>query len=251
MLHSRWINGNLAYWDTHQCRIIDAVGASVVSYINHFVSLPVDDGTAQPVDWVIFTDHDPGMSLPASNPGGVLKVDCGNTDNDEANCQLGTATNEPWVITTSNLKPLYFGIRVKAAEHADEGIFVGLMEPGKTADTLTDDSGVLIDADLIGFNILTATPAAWNATWKKAGQAVQAITGVAVNADDYHIFEFYFDGASTVTFWADGTAHATVATTSAATFPSAEEMTITLAIKTGQGTAKSMAIDWIRVVQFN
>lgn len=249
-VHSKWINGALAFYDTHEARIVEAIGANVYKYLNHFISLPVDDTTAKPSDWVVVTDHNPGMSLPASNPGGTLKVDCGDTDNDEANCQLGTATNEPWVITTSSGKPLYFGIRVKTAEHADEGIFVGLMEPGSTTNTLTDNSGVLADKDFVGFNILTATPTAWNITWKKAGQKVQAATNVATNADDYHTFEFYFDGASTVRFFVDGVESATTATTSAGTFPSGEELTVTLAIKTGEGVAKSMLIDWVNVVQF-
>jgi hypothetical protein len=119
------------------------------------------------------------------------------------------------------------------------------------ANFLTDDSGVVVDDDFIGFNILTATPAAWNVTWRNAGQAVQAVTAVAVNADDWHIFEFWYDGATTVTFWSDGTAHATTATTTAATFPFNEEMGPILACKSGDGAAKLLQIDWLRIVQFN
>ncbi len=260
MMHSRWINGNLAFWDTHLCRIIDAIGASVVKYINHFTHMALDDTTRNPSEWKWISDTaTDSITLPVSNAGGVMQLATGGVDNNETYLQLGGAacdTNAPFVIGgaagIANNKPLYFGARVKPLEHADEAYFVGLAEEGAAAaNFMADNSGVLADKDFVGFNTLTATPTAWNVTWKKNGQAVQAITGVVVNADDYHIFEFYYDGATTVTFWIDGVAHATVATTTAATFPGAEEMSPIFAVKTGEGTLKRLQVDWLRVVQFN
>ena len=75
MMHSRWINGNLAYWDTHQCRIIDAWGANVYKYLNHFVGLPVDDTTANPTEWSFSGDTATGsLTSPASLTGGVINI---------------------------------------------------------------------------------------------------------------------------------------------------------------------------------
>lgn len=260
MLHSRWINGNLAYWDTHQCRIIDAIGTSVVKYINHFTHFAADDTTRNPTEWKWVSDTaTDSVTLPVSSPGGVLQIATGAVDNNETYIQLGgatSATNAPWVIGgaagVANSKPVYFGARVKCTTHVDGGWFVGLAEEGSAAaNFMADDSGVLADKDFVGFNILTASPAAWNITWRKNGQAVQAVTNVVANADDFHIFEFYYDGATTVTFWIDGTANATTATTTAATFPGAEEMAPILACKSGDGAAKLLQIDWLRIVQFN
>ena len=260
MLHARWINGNLAYWDTHQCRIIDAYGATVCKYLNDFTHFAADDTTRNPSEWLWASDTaTDSVTLVASVTGGVMQLATGAGDNNETYIQLGSiasATNAPWVIGgaagVANQKPLYCGARVKALEHADMGVFVGLAEEGAAAGNfLTDASGALADKDCVGFNILTATPAAWNITWRNAGQAVQAVTAVAVNADDWHIFEFYYDGATTVTFWVDGVAHATQATTTAATFPGAEEMAPILAVKTGEAVLKRIQIDWLRVVQFN
>jgi hypothetical protein len=255
MLHSRYINGNLAFWDTHSCRIIDAIGASVVKYINHFTTICIN-AALDMADWLTVTDHVAGVSLVAGAPGGIIEITCGNTDNDEYYTQLGSATNEPFVIGgaagVANNQPLYFYARVKAIEHADEAYFVGLAEANSAAaNFLTDNSGVVADKDFIGFNTLTATPDAWNMTWKKSGQAVQTTAGVAVNAADWHIFEFYYDGATTVTFWIDGVASTTVATTTAATFPGAEEMSPILGLKTGEATLKRLQIDEMRVIQFN
>ena len=71
--------------------------------------------------------------------------------------------------------------------------------------------------------------------------AVQAITAIAVNASDWHTFEFFYDGVTTVRFYADGVLNATVATTTAATFPYAEEMAPIIGVKTGAAAAKSAA----------
>ena len=260
MLHSRWINGALAYWDTHQCRIIDAIGTSVVKYSNHFVAMPLDDTTRNPSEWRWVSDTaNDAITLPISTTGGVVQLATGAGAENETYLQLGGAasvTNAPFIIAgaagAATNQPLYFGIRVKALEHVAEGVFVGLAGEGASAQNfLTDATGVIADDDFIGFNILSATPAAWNITWRNAGQAVQAVVGAAVNADDWHTFEFYYDGATTVTFWADGTASATVATTTAATFPFYEEMSPILAIKTTAAFLKRVQVDWLRVIQFN
>ena len=175
------------------------------------------------------------------------------TDNNETYLQFGAGgsdTAAPFVITDSNGKPVFFEAYVAAAEHADEGVFVGLAEEGAAAaNFLVDNTGAVADKDFIGFNILTATPAAWNVTWKKAGQTVQTVAGVAVNADDYHIFSFFFDGASTVYFYVDRVLVSTQALTSAATFPSGQALAPILAVKTGEGTAKSLNVDYIKVWQ--
>jgi hypothetical protein len=256
-LHSRYINGNMAFWDTHMCRIIDAWGPSVVKYINHFVSLPADDTTRNPSEWKWVSDTaTDAVTLPISVTGGVMQLACGAGGEDETYLQLGgatSATNAPWVIGgaagIANAHPIYFGARVKALQHAATSVFVGLAGEGAAAaNFLTDATGVIADDDFCGFNILVATPTAWNVTWRNAGQAVQAVTGAAVNGDDWHTFEFYYDGVTTVKFFADGTLNATVATTTAATFPGGEEMSPILALK-GQA-AKQLQIDWLRVFSF-
>ena len=72
----------------------------------------------------------------------------------------------------------------------------------------------------------------------------------AVNADNWHIFEFWYDGVTTVKFFIDGTLNATVATTTAGTFPGGEELSPILGCKSGDGAAKVLQIDWLRVFSF-
>jgi len=260
MLHSRYINGALAFWDTHQCRIIDAVGGNVTKYVNHFTHMPLDDTTRNPAEWSWVSDTaTDAITLPASLTGGVMNMATGAVAQNETYLQLGgaaCATNAPWIISgaagVANTYPVYFGIRCKALQHASEAYFVGLAGEGAAAaDFLTDATGAIADDDFVGFNTLQATPDAWNITWKHTGGAVQAVTAVAVNAADWHVFEFYYDGGTTVTFFVDGVANATTATTSAATFPHDAEMSPMLAVKTVGGAASSLQVDWLRVFQFN
>ena len=101
----------------------------------------------------------------------------------------------------ANNSPLYFGARVKGLEHADESYFVGLAEEGSAANGfIADGAASIVNKDFIGFCTLSGTPDAWDATWKITGGAVQTVAAVAVNAADWHIFEFWYDGATTVTF---------------------------------------------------
>lgn len=214
-----------------------------------FVRPVVDDTTGLPTDMLLSGDHK--TTAYPKVAGGVLQMNCGDTDNDEYYAQLAIgATHAPFFITDANSKPLWFEVYCKAGQHADGGWFVGLAEENSAAaNFMADNSAVLADLDFIGFNILTATPAAWNATWRKNGQAAQAITGVAVNADDYHRFGFHFDGLHTVTFYIDRVANATVALSSAATFPSGQALAPIFGVKTGEAVDKSLLVDYVRVVQ--
>ena len=226
-------------------------------FFDDFLQMAMDDTTHNPLAWTYQSDTAAGaVTLPNAatvGPGGVARLATGGVDENETYIQAGHLnTFEPFVITDASKKIVAFECRVRVNQHAADSIacFIGLAEAGcAAADFLTNATGVIADKDFIGFNVLSATPTAWNATWKKAGQVVQAIVGGAVNADDWHIFSFIFTGLSTVQFCFDGVLHATVATTTAATFPSGEEMSPIIAIKETVAGAKTIDVDWIKVAQ--
>lgn len=222
-------------------------------FFDDFLTFPIDDTTILPVHAKAVSDHGTTAFNLQTLAGGVLEVSCGDTDRDESYIEFGQGAgvlSAPFDMTDAGGKPLFFSTRVKSLEILDTSIFIGLAEENAAAaDFLTNDSGVLADKDLVGFNILTATPAAWNVTWKKAGQAVQIIAAAAVNAADWHIFSFWFDGLHTITFLIDGVPNATTALTSAGTVPSAQRLAPIIAIKTGEGVLKRVHSDYIRVIQ--
>lgn len=222
-------------------------------FFDDFVTLAVDDTTSNPSGCLFSSDTATGGITLLKAAGGVLNVACGDTDNNETYLQFGaygSATAAPFVITNAGGKPVFFEARIAAGQHADMGAFIGLAEEASAAaNFLVDNTGAVADKDFIGFNILAATPAAWNVTWRKAGQTTQVVTGAAVNADDYHIFSFLFDGTSTVYFYVDRVLVSTQALASATTFPSAQALAPIIGVKTGEAVAKSLQLDYLKVWQ--
>lgn len=222
------------------------------TYFEDFIHLPITPTTLVPYDWAFTGDvANASMTFPVSLVGGVANISVGATDEDESYFQLGkAATVAPFVITDASSKMVFFEIYVKAMQVAEFACFVGLAEEGAAAaDFLTNASGVIADKDFIGFNILSATPTAWNFTYKKAGQAVQTAVGVAVNGMDWHRLGFYFDGLHTVRIYVDGALYATTYLTSAAVFPSGEELSPILALKSTTAGAKNLQVDYLKIVQ--
>jgi hypothetical protein len=234
-------------WET--CPQLAALDPAVgFGLFEDFVYTPLDIAGGVLAGIIVTGDHKTITLDKAA--GGVLTMACGNTDNDEFYLQMAaTATHAPFVITDASGKPLWFSARVKAVQHADASWFVGMAEENMAADSMADNTGVLADKDFIGFNIIAASPAAWDIVWRKNGQVQQRAAAVAVNADDYHTFGFVFDGGSTVYFYVDGVVSATTATTSAATFPSAQNLSPFFGVKTGEGVDKSLSIDYVKVFQ--
>jgi hypothetical protein len=130
------------------------------------------------------------------------------------------------------------------------GVFIGLAEAGSLAATfLANDTMIPADKDYIGFRIKSDASAEWDVAWKKAAQAEQEIANAVANADDWHRFGIFFDGLNTVQFYVDRVLHATTALTTAATFPSGEEMSPIVMVKTGEGVLKSALVDYAWVFQ--
>jgi len=243
----------VSMWDG--CPILAMLQDPRVGLLYHedFLDLASDDTTTNPDAWKWVSDTATGSITLPKVAGGVLQAACGGVDNNETYIQLGQTgglTAAPFFITDNNAKPFWFEVYVKALEHADEGVFIGLAEEGAAvANFLADNTGVPADKDFIGFRLKADASAEWDVAWRKSGQAEQEIAAAAVNADDWHRFGFHYDGLHTVTFYIDGTAHATVALTSAATFPSGEALAPIIAVKTGEGVAKSVQIDYVRIAQ--
>lgn len=218
-----------------------------------FLSLPLDDTTGDPTNGKFISDTAANAITLVKAAAGVMSVACGGVDNNETYFQIGGAgsdTHAPFVIEDGNEKPLWFEVYAKALEHADEGVFIGLAEEGAAAaNFLADDTGVPGDKDFVGFRLKADAPDEWDVAWRLSGQAEQEVANVVENADDWHRFGFYFDGIHTVTFYVDRVAVGTAALTSAATFPSGELMAPLFAVKTGEGVAKSIQVDYIWIAQ--
>lgn len=235
------------------CPLTGADPARSFQYFEDFIGIPKDDTTNLPTGWNYFVDAGATAipTQPASAVGGVLQIGTDVHAQDSFAMQLGMTTHEPFCMVHDSGKKLWFGCRVKPTSHAGLALFIGLAEPGSAADSwLADATGALSDKDAVGFRLLNDAPAEWDVAWNKAGGGGSVeIANVAANADDWHTFGFVFDGAGTITFYADGTAISTTATVDHAKFPGGEEMSPIVYLKSIAAAEHDVQVDWIKVVQ--
>jgi hypothetical protein len=234
-LHSKYIKGNLAYYDTHLKRIIDAIGPDVVKYVDDFVYLPVDDTTGDPTAFTT-TVVEAGASnttvTSGNESGGVLLITTDANENDGANLQLN---GESFELTAD--QHLYFGARVKVSEATQSDLFIGL------AITDTDILGGVTDR--IGFQSVDGEDALDFVLEKDSTETKIDDVGTLV-ADTYYFLEFYFDGTGIEVF-VDGVSMSTPVVTN---LPNDEQMRVSVQFLAGSTTAKTCSIDFIRCIQF-
>ena len=233
-IHSQHINGQLAYWDGHRKRIIDAVGPDVVKYVDDFVVGGGPD-TAWDAWTVTRVEGGAGESTITSGDtgNGTMLLTTDAADNDGLNCQL---LGECFKIESG--KPLYFGARIQSLSEATQSdLFIGL------AITDTDILGGVTDS--IGFQKVDAsTDLTFVVNKNSTATTVAGLKTLA--ASTAYVLEFYYDGTNLEVF-VDGVSVATPAITN---LPDDEEMRVSVHFLTGQAVAGSVAIDWIRCIKF-
>lgn len=232
-VHSSYIAGSLAFWQGHRKRIVDAIGADVVKYIDDFVRSNPDTAWD---DWTVTrVEGGAGESTIAGGDAGngtmLLTTDA--AENDGLNCQL---LGESFKLETG--KPLYFGARIQGINDVDQtDLFIGL------AITDTDILGGVTDR--IGFESLDETAALSFVIEKDSTQTTVAAIGTLVDATAV-ILEFFWDGAALEVF-VDGVSVSAPAITN---LPNDEEMRVSVHFLTGETTANTCHIDWIRCIKF-
>ena len=122
--NSRYIRGALAFFGTHRKRLLNAIGENVVSYIEDFVNLPVDDTTGDPLAWTTtVVEAGSGTTTFASTDasGGKAIITTAGNEDDGGNYQLNGESFE----TTSD-QDLYFGTKLAINDADNTDIIVGL-----------------------------------------------------------------------------------------------------------------------------
>ena len=192
---------------------------------------------------------------------GRLAVTTGGTDNDQS-MMAGTVDLAHISDAAGEKQKLWFEARWKLNTITDVGIFVGLAAEADVAvNFLADNTGDLVaTADAIGFHVLTATPTAVGTTYQKGSATKQAVeTGVhTLVADTYVKTGFIYDPSrdddNQITFFVNGapqTTKVTATNIATATFPDSVNLTLMATAKTGEGTTKTVTMDWWRVAQIS
>ena len=232
--NSRYIRGALAFFGTHRKRLLNAIGENVVSYIEDFVNLPVDDTTGDPLAWTTtVVEAGSGTTTFASTDasGGKAIITTAGNEDDGGNYQLNGESFE----TTSD-QDLYFGTKLAINDADNTDIIVGL--------AVTDTTLLGGLADGIYFESVDGSARISTVTEASSTETQNDSAGTLVDATEIEL-EFYYDGtAGNVEFYIDGT----LVNTHTTNIPSTQ-MRVSVHFLTGEATANTCTIDWIRCIQ--
>jgi hypothetical protein len=234
MMHARWINGNLAYWDTHLRRIVNAWGPTVCKFLDDFVNAELA-GADAPLGWTVtLVEAGIGESTitAVDAVGGQILLTTDALENDGINMQLA---GENFRLATG--KPCYFGIKVKVSEATQSDILVGLC--------ITNTDLLAGMSDGAYFRKADGSTAMSFVLEKNTGETAGAVLTVAANT--FYILEFFFDGVNVDSF-VDGVLQTRMVMTN---LPDDEELTPSVQYLSGAAGVKTATIDWIRAIQFN
>lgn len=235
-VHSRPINGNLAYWTTRRDKIIDAIGPTVRKFDEDFIAPALASSLlAGWTNTAVEAGTGSSTHIVQDVLGGVLRWNAAANENDGLNSQAG---GESFLLASS--KPLYFGCRWAITEKTQSDAFIGL-----SATDTTICAG--IDDDVVGFATHDGD-ANLDYQVRKSGTGAAVDTAVDLVDSTYVVTEFFFDGTD-IAIYVDDTLIATVATN----IPDDELLQPSIAYLNGTGSMQhdGLLVDWIRVIQFN
>ncbi len=233
-LHSRYVRGNLVYFQTHRKRLIDAIGQDVVKDIDDYVAGPGIDTAFDPAWTVTRTEGGNGESTVTRTDavGGALLITTDDAENDGVNMQ---GIGEAFELTSD--QELYFGaLGLKVSDATQSDFFVGL------AITDTDILGGVTDR--IGFQKLDGETGVKFMLEKDSTETLSASLLTAANNTAVDL-EFYWDGTSIEVF-VNG---ASVATPAVTNLPNDEFLRKTIQFLAGEAVAKTFTLDKLVIIQ--
>jgi len=220
-------------------RLYDAFGEGVTKYITQFQSLPADDTTLDPTEFInTITEAGAGDSTAvlADVSGGALLITTAGNEDDGYAMQLGNANAGEWV-DLSGPTVCYFGVQFEINDVDQTDCLFGACV------TDTDCIGAVTDG--MYFRSVDASALLYFVTEKNS---VEGATAVATLTDGAPITaEWYYDGA-TVTSYINGTETSSTARTDA-TFPNDEYLRLTMEFLTGEAVANTCYVKWVRLIQ--
>jgi len=232
----------IAFYDPDACdgnRLYDAIGPSIVKYLNEFSHMPVDDTTHDPSSWTntIVEEGADSTAVVTDIARGALLITCAGNDNDGYNMQLGHGHGGAGEnVAFDGPYPTYFGIKFKINDVDQTDHAFGLC--------ITDTSAATAVSDGMYFRSVDESAVLYFVAEK---DSLETVSAVATMADDTWITaEFYYDGTDVMAY-IDGNLEVTVSN-SDANFPNDELLRLTIALLSGEATANTCTIDWVRLI---
>jgi len=229
-IQSKYVNGALVFHKAgNESCWVDAIGANVRKWEMRY-------GT----DFTTACEYTVTAVNASTIAQGVIAgsralITTAGADNDGINLQvIGT----PFQLASG--KPLYFGARYNVSVAALTDSFVGL---ASTDTALISASAMDVAASAVGlYGLSTTTIVAYNEI--HADIVTTNTTKVrGTSAIDY---EFFYDGAGTITYFVDG-----VEMAKHTTFIPTVVMTPSIVVQTGAVAAVTSNIEWMRCIQIS
>ena len=182
-------------------------------------------------DWTV-TETDAGATQALTDgDGGLLLITNTAADNDLVSLQK---KGESFRFESG--KALFFEARFKVSDATQSDVVIGLQITDTTPLDVTD-----------GVFFIKADGAATVDFRVEKNNTATTASAIATMANDTFIrLGFYYDGASAVQYFVNGTYTGSSVTTN---LPDDEDMTVTIAIQNGEAAAKTMTVDYVYVAK--
>lgn len=230
-------NHMVARDDVNTWRWYDAWGPKVAKYIQDFNGCPTDDQTGMPTE---FTYTLVGTSTFAITDvaGGAALFTSDTSANDGVKLQLGDEkAGAGEAVDFSASYPTYFGCEFKVNDADQTDVLLGFC--------VTDTTCLDGVADGLYFRSVDEKTGLYLVAEKGGEETSTSCT--TLSNDTYVTTEFYFDG-DTVSIYIDGSLAGTLAD-SDANFPDDELLRLTIEFLTGDTSANTLTMKWIRYIQ--
>lgn len=229
--------GNHAVFRDHLLthRWYDAFGPRAAKYVTSFTSLPADDATTLPTEFVC-TLVGASTAVINDTAGGALIVTTAAGGTDGVSMQLGNANLGEWC-SFAGKYPTYFGIEFAVNDVDQTAVLFGT--------AVTDTALIAAVTDGMYFRSVDET-AVLNFVLEK--DSLETVTAVATLADSTYVTAEWLYWGSYVYVYIDGVLTATIADTDVR-FPNDELLRLSLEVISGEAVANTCNIKWVRLIQ--
>ena len=241
------VRNALVYYDNAAATVsggnrwYDAIGPGVTKYITDFGSLPADDSTTDPTEWVeTVVEAGAGTSTATLNDvaGGGLIITTAASEDDGWSMQLGHANAGEWVDLGTTYAYTYFGCHFAIDDVDATDVWLGL--------AVTDTALLGGVTDSIRFESLDGSTDLNFVIEKDSAESSVAVGTLADNT--YVYVEFLHDASAGYVYaYVDGALVTSVADSSTE-FPDNELLRLSVEFLTGDDSANNCYIKELRLI---